>query len=94
VIAVWKFPLLITDHQSIPMPACAVPLSVGMQFGAPQVWAQVDTTKGASQEPVHIRIAGTGHPMGSAGVVGRRFLGTLITDEGRLVWHVFHETRS
>jgi hypothetical protein len=84
-VTVWKYQLKITDVQTIWLPVGATILSVGMQYGSPTMWALVDPTRANSKR--EIRIAGTGHvvPQSDAS----RFIGTLITEGGALVWHVF-----
>lgn len=83
---VWKVPLVITDQQKVKLPSVCEPLSVGMQYGQPCLWARVEPD--APPRDVVIRIAGTGHPLPLEPL---RFIGTLITEGGSLVWHVFQE---
>ncbi len=59
-------------------------LSVDVQRDQPVVWAVVDTDKPLQSHTLYIR--GTGHPM--TGHEGR-FLGTILLDNGSLVFHVF-----
>ena len=49
-----------------------------------EIWAEVDTE--AHMEMREFRVVGTGNPMpGDCGT----FVGTVITNDGFLVWHVF-----
>lgn len=80
---IWKFPLIITDHQSVPMPTGATLLDVQMQGDSPCLWALVDP-KTTSRTPVHIGMRGTGQPISEP--VGN-YIATFQT--GPLVFHVF-----
>lgn len=82
--AIWKYPLDVTDQQTVGMPAAAQVLSVADQAGALTVWALVDTE--AAIEPRRFWIVGTGRPMP---VSGATFLGSV--QQGPFVWHVFVE---
>ena len=83
-----KYELEITDEQSVAMPSMRQILSVGTQHGRVYVWALVDTDY--AEAPVRFRIIGTGNPAGEEPNKDS-FLGTVITDEGKLVWHIFTE---
>lgn len=85
---IYKYPLDITDAQTVQMPKSAAVLSVGVQGHTVYVWAAVDT-----DEPLvgrHFRIAGTGNPFGWR-APSLRFIGTVMTHGGHLVWHVFED---
>lgn len=79
---IWKFPLEVTDHQSIEMPANAKVLSVADQAGVLTIWALVDPE--AERELRHVWVFGTGHPVT---VSGATFRGSV--QQGPFVWHVF-----
>lgn len=81
---VFKYPLRITDTQSLELPVGAEILSVQVQFSTVQLWALVDTSQ--PKEKREIEIYGTGHPMHDA---ERKFIGTVQLEEGRFVFHVF-----
>ncbi len=85
---VWKFPLPITDHVSIPMPRGAKILHVEAQDDQPHIWALVDSL--AELVPRHFKVFGTGHPIDDEIHVGQH-VGTLQLRNG-LVWHVFETT--
>lgn len=82
--AIWKFPLAVTDRQSVRMPAGAELLCVQVQRGVPCLWALVDP-----QAPLHeveLTTYGTGHPIdGDPG----DYIGTYQLRDGSLVFHVF-----
>lgn len=80
--AVWKYPLNLTDHQQIRVPAGRA-LAVQLQAGRLCLWVEV--TPGAGEDPWDIYIRGTGHDFDI--VPGENYLGTIQT--GPLVWHVY-----
>lgn len=85
---IWKFPLDLTDKQTIRMPREAQPLAVQVQFDTICLWAKVDTEK--PMEDREIRIEGTGHELDDMGdFAEREYIGTVQTSQGAFVWHVF-----
>lgn len=86
---IWKFPLEITDKQTIVMPAGAQPLSVQVQNGAPYVWAQVNDSAG--ERDITFFVQATGAPYNRPLRMSVNFLGTIQMNEGALVFHVFYE---
>lgn len=82
---IWKFPLLLTDRQTVEMPLPATLLTVQLQgqsqHEAPQLWAEVDP----EGEKVRIEVAmiGTGHPLPE----GMRYVSTI--QYGSLVFHFY-----
>lgn len=87
---IYKYPLEITDIQYIAMPVDSRILSVGNQYGNVTLWAKVATEdQGATpMSLVRIGIFGTGNilPDDLAGAI---FIGTVITENGQLIWHVW-----
>jgi hypothetical protein len=81
---IFKFPLAIIDIQSIDMPEGAEILSVQNQNGAVCAWALCDPI--APLVGCEIRIVGTGNPTPDN---PGKFLGTVQTYDGSLVWHIF-----
>jgi hypothetical protein len=85
--AIWKYPLEITDRQTVQVPKGARPLSVGLDGdGQLCVWIRVKPNhERGPQEDVAFNIFGTGDP-----IIGHpgRFLGTVTAPNG-LVWHIF-----
>lgn len=86
-MAIWKYPLAITDLQSVMMPVGAEILTVQMQGSQLCLWAKVNTV--AVPKARRIEIAGTGHPIPD---VGRRYISTVQQLGGSLIWHVFELT--
>lgn len=83
---VWKFPLLITNAQTISMPAGAQVLSVQAQNNEPQLWALVDSSVGAEERMFHT--VGTGHAI-TEPLENLRHIGSYQVSHGALVFHVF-----
>ena len=82
--AIWKYPLQVTDEQTIDMPSGAEALTVQVQNGTPCLWARVDPA--APTTPRKIITHGTGHPVPET---TGRYIGTYQIDGGALVFHVF-----
>ena len=82
---IWKYPLKIMDQQLIGMPKGAEVLSVIAQGDTPTLYALVDPSE--SIIPRQVRIYGTGNPFRETD--GSGFVGTVTTNGGSLVWHVF-----
>ena len=61
---IWKFPLCVTDAQTVEMPERANLLHADMQDGALTVWALVDPTTPKVRRVIYVR--GTGQPCGIA----------------------------
>jgi hypothetical protein len=88
VKTVFRYPLRLTGEPWLELPVGAQVLSVAApRFGAEDhldLWAAVDTSQPV--ESRDFRIVGTGNPMpDDCG----RFLGTVPTQMGRFIWHVF-----
>jgi hypothetical protein len=83
---VWKFPLTITDKQTVEIPEHFTPLSVHVQEDEIFMWAEVFTTNPKVQATINMY--GTGHELPE---YPGRFLGTVLTHGGKLVWHVYSE---
>ena len=79
-----KFPLEITDEQTITVPLVNCPLCVQVQYDEPCLWMAVDPE--AKSVSVKVMIFGTGHE----GVSGDMdYIGTFQMRGGALVFHVF-----
>jgi len=91
-LSIWKFPLLVTDHQTIMMPLNSRILSVQAQNGTPCVWAIVDTEI-EEQEGREFEIYGTGNPFYEGHRFGKehRFVGTFQLAGGSFVGHLFEQ---
>jgi hypothetical protein len=82
---IWKFPLEVTDVQSVRMPRGARILCVQVQGGVPCLWAEVDPQ--AASEDRTLRIYGTGHPMAEG--EQRVYIGTFQLVQMEMVFHVY-----
>jgi hypothetical protein len=84
---IWKFPLQVTDRQTLLMDEHALLLDVQVQHGTPCLWAMCDENKGAT--PRRLAIYGTGTPIpDSPGI----YIATFQMHGGSLVFHVFDIT--
>ena len=79
-----KYPLQVTDRQTVALPRGAKVLSVQDQRGILCLWALVATD--AEIVNVDIRIHGTGHELPDD-ASAYAHLGTV--QQGQYVWHVF-----
>lgn len=78
---IYKYPLTVTDNQTVPMPKGAEILTVQVQGGTPCLWAMVDLRE--PEEDRRILTYGTGHIVDLEG----RYIGTY--QMSALVFHVF-----
>jgi hypothetical protein len=87
--AIHKFPFLIGDEVRVLMPKGARILSVDQQAMTRsdmlQLWAQVDLNEQSMAER-KLLVYGTGHKMLAE---PGRFIGTVLTQGGALVWHIY-----
>lgn len=86
---IWKFSLQFTDRQAIRMPVGAKILTVQMQNGNPQIWAQCDVDEEGTSSNFETRtfcIYGTGNWMPDN---PGEYIATVQASGGRLVWHIF-----
>lgn len=85
---IYKYPIVITDEQTLSMSVGANILTVQVQNGNPFIWAMVDTE--VPTEEVSIRVHGTGHPIPDS--LNLEYIGTFQSMYGgSLVFHVFKE---
>lgn len=85
---IWKFPLEITDEQSIDMPRGAQLLNVAIQGAHCCLWAMVDPSK--IREGRKVNIYGTGHALPDD---PGRYIGTFMISGDVLVFHAFDPNR-
>lgn len=85
---IYKYPLDVCGSQSIEIPRGAVPLSVQVQHGCPQLWAIVDSDR--QTEVVRVETVATGQPLDSGRMAGMSHVGTYQLRGGSLVFHVFY----
>lgn len=83
-MTIWKYPLEITDEQSVMLPEGSDILSAQVQGGTLCLWVKVNPKAPLSRRT--IRIFGTGHPVPDEPLV---FIDTVQMAGGALVWHVF-----
>lgn len=86
--AVWKYEIPWGDDFTLAMPAGAAPFYVEEQYGQPCMWAVVDPSAPKSDRT--FRLCGTGHPL--RGYTRLTHIGTFLTAQGALVFHVFETT--
>lgn len=85
---IYKYPIAMTDEQTIPLPAGARILSAQVQRGQICLWASVDREE-KRIEPRTFRIIGTGHPVPDLGELA--YIATVQFDGGALIFHVFEK---
>ncbi len=85
---IFKYPLEIIDSQDIELPIGAKYISMISQNNQPTIYAVVDSLE-MKNEKWHFEIRGTGHWIDEGTIRFAQFLGTVITHEGALVWHVW-----
>lgn len=85
MITIYKYPIAITDEQSIQLPKNATILTAAIQQDALYLWAEVDIPHLAVEDRT-IRVFGTGVPI-TEDDRHMRYISTVFI--GSLVWHVF-----
>lgn len=85
---VFKFPLAVTDDQTVGMPIGAEILCVQVQDSIPCMWALCDPSEKLVQR--RFLTHGTGHALL---LDDARYVGTYQLDGGMLVFHVFEGER-
>ncbi len=88
MISVWKYPLEITDVQTIRLPDGAVPLAAQMQGQTLCMWVKVDTNQDLLVNEWKVYIHGTGHKIINPKA---HYVDTFQLHGGGLVFHVFAE---
>jgi len=88
---IWRYPLVIMDSQTVVAPAGAEFLSVILKDGVPTLYALVDLA--APMESYEVQMRGTGHPIAEVLLQSYVYLGTVISHNDFLVWHVFVKGR-
>lgn len=87
---VYKYPIVVTDHQVLPLPKGARPLHAAVQDGSLCLWVLVDTdmtAPGLALRERHVYIHGTGHAVTED--PRAEYLCTFMMRQGTLVFHVF-----
>lgn len=83
---IFKYPLKVTDRQSINIPEGSKIISCQFQFGTLCLWAIVDPEM--KPEVRHIEIYGTGNPTELL-MDNYKFIATVQAYRGELIYHVF-----
>lgn len=84
---IYKYPIQVTDKQTIKLPAEYQILCVQVQETIPCIWALIDPDN--PEQEVFIETIGTGHPILYEGRTRRSYIGTYQIQGGSLVFHVF-----
>lgn len=87
MIIVGKFELPIMTHQVVEIPHPAKIISVINQRDKIVLYAEINPNSWKVSK--HIGIYGTGHELSFK---DKRFIGTVSTFNGDLIWHVYDET--
>lgn len=88
---IWKFPLEFHDTQELSLPTGAMPLSIAVQRGKICLWMLVDQEEKRKVQRKAF-VIGTGHVLAhEIGIMDCVFVGTVLLDQGSLVFHVFLE---
>lgn len=82
---IFKYPLEVTDRQTVHLPYNSKILTVQLQHEKLQLWALVDELENLSV-PITIAIYGTGNPMPNN---PGDYISTFQMHGGSLVFHVF-----
>lgn len=81
---IYKYPIEITDYQTIKIPINAKIIHTGLDpHGIPCLWAMVDLTNNQTQT-ITIYVVGTGNPIPNN---VRQHIGSF--NQGLFVWHIF-----
>jgi len=86
---IYKYLVPIVDYFDLDMPEDAHILDFQVQNGHACLWALIWTQR--APERRYFRIIGTGHRVPDEG--SPKYVGTIQTDNGRLVWHLFEVTK-
>jgi hypothetical protein len=87
---IWKFPLEVTDRQTLTMPIPGIIIAVQTQDDEPQLWAMCNEVIGTEYIKRDIAIYGTGNPMPPD---PGEYIATFQKFDGRFVGHVFELKR-
>lgn len=85
--AIWKFILGVEDIQDIEMPEESEILTIQPQHDKICIWAIVNPR--ANKETRRFMIKGTGHIFDDADLINTEYLGSVQTNAGSLIWHIF-----
>lgn len=83
---IYRYPLRVTDHQTVTGPGLSRVVSVDNRRGELEVWAEVDTSQ--PSRTIDVVIVGTGNPMAGR-VEDCAYVGHVI--DGQFIWHIYAE---
>ena len=83
---IWKFPLVITDVQTVDIPDGGKILCVQNQGGVTCLWVLCEKASPKSTRTFYIY--GTGNPIKQT---PGKYIGTVQNAGGALIWHVFEK---
>lgn len=84
---IWKYRVPAEDYFKLSLPIGAMPLTVQVQRGEPQMWVLLEESETIYVDRV-FRVAGTGHPI-SEELHHLQYIDTFQLAGGNLVFHVF-----
>lgn len=84
MMKIWKWPIKMTERQTLMMPAGAEILDVQVQANEVCLWALCDPNR--TEVPREIAVYGTGNTVPDE---PGKYLATVQTHAGNYVWHVF-----
>ncbi|MGL5912788.1 MAG: DUF7352 domain-containing protein [Bacteroidales bacterium] len=85
---IYKYPIEVTNEQTIKLPKGAKILTIQTQRETPCIWAMIDKTEQETEE-VELRVHGTGHDVPDSETL--RYIGTFQLHGGSLVFHTFRK---
>jgi hypothetical protein len=89
---IYKQELELIDEQSLKLKSTDRVIKVAEQDGKLMIWYITDTSLNLPEKSRGFSIRGTGHDLGTAAMLGTRYLDTVVMSTGissGLVWHVF-----
>ena len=84
---IFKYPIIVADRQIVRMPEFAEVLCVYSQNGYIFIWVKVIETMPLRNRV--ISVYGTGHELSEETKAKGKYVGTVMTHNDLLVWHVF-----
>ena len=87
---IWKYNVAVDDEQALLVPKGSKLLSVKEQYGNLVAYVLVGKVI-KENTTINIRIFGTGHPIGINTTDEWKYLDTVMTNNGELVWHIFYK---
>lgn len=84
---IYKYVLDIDDEQTLTIPAGGTILHIESVNDSVCMWVRVNDS--SPLVPRRFAILGTGHTIPKDVLLKGKFIGTAVTVNGRLVWHVF-----